>query len=52
MVAALPPGAVLVAVDLAGRAPDEATVRGETARAGLAAALVALGAARLRDGGR
>ena len=48
--AALPPGAVLVAVDLAGRAPDEATVRGETARAGLAAALVALGAARLRTG--
>ena len=48
--AALPPGAVLVAVDLAGRAPDEATARGETARAGLAAALVALGAARLRTG--
>jgi hypothetical protein len=48
--AALPPGAVLVAVDLAGRAPDEATARGDAARAGLAAALVALGAARLRTG--
>jgi len=46
----LAPGAVLVAVDLAGRAPDDAVVRGAAAREGLAAALVALGAARLRAG--
>ena len=44
------PGAVLVAVDLAGRAPGEATARGAVARAGLAAALLDLGAARLRAG--
>lgn len=44
------PGAVLVAVDLAGRAPEDAVRRGAVARAGLAAALVTLGAARLRAG--
>jgi len=44
------PGATLVAVDLAGRAPEEAAARGAVARTGLAAALVVLGAARLREG--
>ena len=41
-------GEVLVAVDLAGRAPDDAVARGETARAALGPALVRAGAARLR----
>ncbi len=41
----------LVAVDLAGRAPADAIERGEMARDGLATAIVALGAARLRAGG-
>ena len=45
-----PPGATLVAVDLPGRAPEEAAARGAVARAGLAAALLVLGAARLRAG--
>jgi tRNA threonylcarbamoyl adenosine modification protein YeaZ len=45
-----PPHAVLVAVDLAGRAPGEAVARGAVARAGLAAALLDLGAERLRGG--
>jgi tRNA threonylcarbamoyl adenosine modification protein YeaZ len=40
----------LVAVDLAGRAPADAVERGEAARAGLGAALVTLGAARLAEG--
>jgi tRNA threonylcarbamoyl adenosine modification protein YeaZ len=40
---------VLVAIDLAGRAPDDAVARGEVARHGLGAALVRLGADRLRD---
>jgi len=40
----------VVAVDLAGRAPDDALERGDTARRGLAAALVAIGAARLAAG--
>jgi len=44
------PGAALVAVDLAGRAPQDAAARGAVARTGLAAALLALGAARLRAG--
>ncbi len=44
------PPVVLVAVDLAGRAPDDALARGAAAQAGLAAALIALGAARLRGG--
>jgi len=47
---ATPHGATLVAVDLAGRAPEEAVALGETARPGLALALLALGTARLRAG--
>jgi tRNA threonylcarbamoyl adenosine modification protein YeaZ len=43
-------GAALVALDLPGRAPDEALERGELARARLGAALVTLGAARLAAG--
>jgi tRNA threonylcarbamoyl adenosine modification protein YeaZ len=39
----------LVAVDLDGRAPDDAVARGESAREGLGAALLRLGAARLRE---
>jgi tRNA threonylcarbamoyladenosine biosynthesis protein TsaB len=46
----LAPGTVLVAVDLAGRAPPDAVARGVAAREGLVAALVSLGAARLRAG--
>lgn len=46
----LAPGDVLVAVDLAGRAPADALARGEAARAGLAAALARIGAARLAAG--
>ncbi len=40
----------LIAVDLAGRAPDDATRLGEAAADGLAAALLATGAARLAAG--
>lgn len=40
----------LVAIDLGGRADPHALERGETARAGLGAALIALGAARLAAG--
>ena len=40
-------GERLVAVDLDGRAPDDAVARGETARAGLGQALLRAGAARL-----
>jgi len=43
-------GAPLVALDLPGRAPDEALERGELARARLGGALVTLGAARLAAG--
>lgn len=43
-------GTTLVAVDLPGRAPDDALARGETARANLGASLIALGAARLATG--
>lgn len=43
-------GEVLVAIDLRDRAPAEAVERGEAARAGLGAALIALGAARLATG--
>ena len=43
-------GETLVAVDLAERAPADAFARGELARAGLAAALIAIGTARLRAG--
>jgi tRNA threonylcarbamoyladenosine biosynthesis protein TsaB len=46
----VPDGATLVAVDLADRAPADALERGETARAGLGASLLALGAARLATG--
>ncbi len=46
----LAPGTILVAVDLDGRAPVDAVARGAVAREGLAAALVVLGAARLRAG--
>jgi tRNA threonylcarbamoyl adenosine modification protein YeaZ len=46
----LEPGDVLVAVDLAGRAPPDAAARGEAAHAGFAAALLRLGAVRLADG--
>ena len=45
-----PADASLIALDLAGRAPDDALERGEAARAGLGAALVSLGAARLAAG--
>jgi tRNA threonylcarbamoyladenosine biosynthesis protein TsaB len=45
------PGEVLVAVDLAGRAPEDALARGTRAREGLGATLLALGAARLARGG-
>ncbi len=40
----------LVAVDLAGRAPDDATALGDAAVDGLAAAMLAVGAARLAAG--
>jgi tRNA threonylcarbamoyladenosine biosynthesis protein TsaB len=43
-------GELLVAVDLAGRAPDDAVARGAAAHEGLAAALLARGAARLAAG--
>jgi tRNA threonylcarbamoyl adenosine modification protein YeaZ len=43
-------GDLLVALDLDGRAPAEATARGDTARAGFAAALARIGAARLAGG--
>ncbi len=43
-------GTTLVAVDLAGRAPDEATALGERALAGLGGALLRLGARRLAAG--
>ncbi|HSW41489.1 MAG TPA: tRNA (adenosine(37)-N6)-threonylcarbamoyltransferase complex dimerization subunit type 1 TsaB [Patescibacteria group bacterium] len=44
------PGAMLVAVDLVDRAPEDAVARGALARTGLASALLGLGAARLRAG--
>jgi tRNA threonylcarbamoyladenosine biosynthesis protein TsaB len=47
---ALNAGASLVAVDLDGRAPADALERGEAARSGLAAELLAIGAARLAAG--
>jgi tRNA threonylcarbamoyl adenosine modification protein YeaZ len=46
----LAPGETVVAVDLSGRATDDDVARGEAARAGLAGALLAIGAARLRTG--
>ena len=48
----LPGGARVVAVDLEGRADDDATARGRAAHEGLGAALLRLGAARLRAGER
>jgi hypothetical protein len=45
------PGQILVAVDLPGRAPEDAIARGIVAEAGLAVALLALGARRLASGG-
>ena len=47
----LPPDTTLVAVDLPGRAPADALARGEVAEAGLGAAILRLGAARLAAGG-
>ncbi len=41
---------VLVAIDLAGRAPDDALARGEAAREGLAAELLRAGSTRLAAG--
>jgi hypothetical protein len=46
----LAPGEWLVAVDLAGRAPDDAVSRGERAREGLGVTLIRMGAERLRAG--
>jgi tRNA threonylcarbamoyl adenosine modification protein YeaZ len=46
-----PTGTVLVAVDLPERAPADALARGELAEAGLGAALLRLGSARLAAGG-
>ena len=43
----LPPGTILVAVDLDGRAPADAVARGDIALANLGRALLRLGAARL-----
>jgi tRNA threonylcarbamoyl adenosine modification protein YeaZ len=43
----LAPDETLLAVDLEGRAPDDAVARGEVARAGLGQALLRLGAGRL-----
>lgn len=43
-------GTTLVAIDLAGRAPEAALARGEIARAALGAALITIGARRLATG--
>ena len=47
----LEPGAVLIALDLEGRAPADALARGEQAWAGFPASLARLGAGRLANGG-
>jgi hypothetical protein len=47
----LGPSITLVAVDLGGRAPDEASALGDRALVGLGAALLRLGARRLAAGG-
>jgi tRNA threonylcarbamoyl adenosine modification protein YeaZ len=47
----LPSRSVVVAVDLPGRAPEDALARGEQAEAGLPAALLSIGAARIAAGG-
>ncbi|MEO5918277.1 MAG: tRNA (adenosine(37)-N6)-threonylcarbamoyltransferase complex dimerization subunit type 1 TsaB [Candidatus Limnocylindrales bacterium] len=44
------PATTLVAVDLEGRAPDDAVARGAAAQNGLCSALIKLGSARLRSG--
>jgi tRNA threonylcarbamoyl adenosine modification protein YeaZ len=44
-------GQVLVAVDLPGRAPEDALLRGAKAEAGLAVSMLALGVRRLAEGG-
>lgn len=46
----LPPGTTLVAVDLDGRAPEDACALGGRAMEGLGAALLRLGARRLAEG--
>lgn len=46
----LRPGERLVALDLAGRAPDVAVQLGDAAHGGMASAMLAAGAARLSDG--
>jgi tRNA threonylcarbamoyladenosine biosynthesis protein TsaB len=48
--AGIAPGVSVVALDLPGRAPADALERGEAARAGLGAALLRMGAARLAAG--
>ncbi len=48
--AGIAPEAAVVAIDLPGRAPADALERGEAARAGLAAALLRIGASRLAAG--
>jgi tRNA threonylcarbamoyl adenosine modification protein YeaZ len=45
------PCRLLVAVDLPGRAPEDALARGQPPEAGLAAAMLSLGARRLESGG-
>jgi tRNA threonylcarbamoyl adenosine modification protein YeaZ len=47
----VPPGAVVVAVDLPGRAPEDALARGELAEAGLSVTLLSMGASRIAAGG-
>jgi tRNA threonylcarbamoyl adenosine modification protein YeaZ len=47
---AVAPGDVVVALDLDGRAPADASTRGQTARSGFAAALIRLGAERFAAG--
>lgn len=46
----LGPGDILVALDLVGRAPDDALARGDAARGGFGAALARFGAERLAAG--
>jgi tRNA threonylcarbamoyladenosine biosynthesis protein TsaB len=48
--AEIEPGALVLALDLPGRAPEDALARGEAARAALGASLLRLGAARLAAG--
>jgi tRNA threonylcarbamoyladenosine biosynthesis protein TsaB len=48
--AEIAPGTIILALDLPGRAPEDALERGEAARAELGASLLRLGAARLAAG--